>query len=1182
VKKLKPPEASPGLADQSARDRIRKALDATLIVEAAAGTGKTTELVERIIAGITSGRMRLATILALTFTDTAAGELKLRLRTAIEQARQRVDCPEKEKALLVEALGELEEARIGTIHSFCADVLREHPIEAGIDPLFQVAPDDMARPLFNIAFDRWFEKQIANPGEAVRRILRRPARQGWGTGSSAGGFGRSREVGPRKMLRTAAWKLVKERDFDSPWRRFDEFDRTARIDSLLLEMKELGQWAEQGDPKWQLTKSLLAVKLFVTEVTRMEEVTDRDYDAVEGQLFEFLRSWKSKNYVAYFSDDGFPKEELIRRRDELREGIAEFIRDAGAHLAPLLRDEIWPTISEYEHRKERAGYLDFLDLLIRVRNLVQTNESIRASLQQRIERIFVDEFQDTDPLQAEILMLLAADDPKETDWRQVVLVAGKLFIVGDPKQSIFRFRRADVKLYDEVKQRILGCGGDLVELTVSFRSLPEIQTAINSAFALAMNVASPTQARYVPLAPFRPSISTQPTLIALPIPQPYFDYGNRSAITNKQIDISQPVAVAAFIDWLLAKSGWTVTERGQKEPIPVEARHICLLFKRFRGFLSDVTRPYVAALETRRLPHLLIGGSSLHNREETEAIRNALTAIEWPDDELAVFATLKGPFFALSDSQLLAYKSLHSSFHPYRDAAADLPSSIKEVADVLSILRDLHRMRNYRPIAETIARLLSLTRAHAGIATWPNGEQALANLMRLSDMARRAERNGLISFRAFVDWLEDQAESGEVGDAPILEEGVDGIRIMTIHKAKGLEFPIVILPDITAKDTRTPSHWTDQANRLCAMELAGCVPREIPEHADEEIRLEEEEAARLLYVAATRARDLLVVCAIGDKPYDGWLSTLNPVLYPEVDASFQPATRQPPGCPEFGMDNVIARASNCFRPPGSVSPGLHSPRMGAHDVVWWDPALLDLEVQRPGGSRLTSLLTADVEGNRAKVGMLNHTQWQKQRTKVREIGGRPEWTIVTAGGNPSEIARDLAIDNGTPCSRIWSRLPDVTIESVEEVVGRPHGPRFGTLVHTVLSVISLDSSPVIVQAVTSTQGRVFGATPEEVSTATETIVRTLRHPLLRKAAQAELSGNCRREVPVTAKVKEGVVVEGVVDLAYEDSGVWIVVDYKTGFEIESMLGAYRTQVRLYALAISLATGRDARPVLLKV
>ncbi len=1165
------------LVDQPARDAIRNDLDTTLIVEAAAGTGKTTELVERIIAGITSGRMRLASILALTFTDTAAGELKLRLRTAIEKERQKTTHSDQVMLLLLQALGELEEARIGTIHSFCTDVLRERPIEAGIDPLFQVAPDDVARPLFNMAFDRWFEKQINNPGEALRRILRRPVRALRGTTNLSG---RSGEVGPRKILRNAAWKLARERDFDSPWRKFENFDRDARIDSLIAEMKELGSWADRGNPRWQLTNSLLHVKHFVSEVTRMERVTNRDYDAIEGRLFEFLHSWKSKNYVAYFGDDGFPKEELIKRRDGLVTNIADFIRDAGAQLAPLLRDELWPTISEYEHRKERAGYLDFVDLLIRVRDLVRDNESIRDDLQRRITHIFVDEFQDTDPLQVEILMLLATEDLRETDWRQATVTPGKLFIVGDPKQSIFRFRRADIKLYEEVKQRVLTCGGKLVELSVSFRSRPEIQTAINAAFSSVMSGESPTQARYVPMAPFRSEFNTQPALIALPVPQPYTDYGNRSRITDKQINSSQPLAVAAFIYWLLTKSGWTVTERGPgKEQVPLEARHICILFKRFRGFASDVTWPYVSALEDRGLPHLLIGGSAFHTREEIEAIRTALTAIEWPNDELAVFATLRGPFFALNDSQLLSYKSIHSSFNPYREAAADLPASVKEVADALSILRELHRMRNYQPLAATIGRLLSLTRAHAGIATWPTGEQAMANLMRLSEMARRAERNGVISFRAFVDWLEDQADNGEAGDAPILEEGMDGVRIMTIHKAKGLEFPVVILPDLTAKHTRPALRWSSQRDRLCAMELAGCVPVEVPEHADEETTLEREEATRLLYVAATRARDLLAVCAIGDEPYDGWLSTLTPVLYPAVETSFEPITTQPTGCPEFGADNVFERPSNCFRSPGSVSPGLHVPRAGEHQVVWWDPSVLELTVQPASGSRLTSLLTKDVDGTRAREGMQRHEAWQEQRTKVREVSSRPSWSVVTAGGSHS-ISPSLTTDQTTDAGKTWSKLPDLIIESVQDITKRPFGPRFGTLVHAVLSIVPLDADPPAVEATTSVQGRILGANTDEVTAAAKAVLGALAHPRLKAAARA--GKKCRREVPVTAQLGRGVVVEGVVDLAYEENDSWIVVDYKTDVELRGRIEAYQTQVQLYAVAISLATGRNTRPVLLRV
>ena len=163
------------LADQDARERIRGDLDTTLVVEAAAGTGKTTELVGRMVAVLMAGRGRLDGMVAVTFTDTAAGELKLRLRGEIERARQEPGRPAEARQLLTGALPQLEEARIGTIHSFCADLLRERPVEAGVDPLFEVAPDDVARTLLDRAFDRWFEAVLADPGPGVRRILRRRA-----------------------------------------------------------------------------------------------------------------------------------------------------------------------------------------------------------------------------------------------------------------------------------------------------------------------------------------------------------------------------------------------------------------------------------------------------------------------------------------------------------------------------------------------------------------------------------------------------------------------------------------------------------------------------------------------------------------------------------------------------------------------------------------------------------------------------------------------------------------------------------------------------------------------------------------------------------------------------------------------------------------------------------------------
>jgi ATP-dependent helicase/nuclease subunit A len=1179
------------LVDQPARDRIRNDLDTTLVVEAAAGTGKTSELIRRLLSGICSGRLKLASTVAVTFTEFAAGELKLRLRSAIEKARQDPDCSGEATEYLLEALRELEEARVGTIHSFCADLLREHPVEAGIDPLFEVAPDDRAQPLFNLAFDRWFEDQLAAPGEGVRRILRRPPQKEFQGGRSATLARRPRDEGPRRILRSAAWALVRERDFTAPWQRAAEFAREAEIDALITEMKELGDWSDAGNPDQYLTKSLSYLKHYVGELTRTEEVTSRDYDGIEARLFSFLPGWRSKNLVAYFTKDTFPKAELVARRDALKESVTGFLQRAGADLAPRLREELWPVVDAYEQLKERAGYLDFFDLLLRSRNLIREGQDIRAELQQRFTHIFVDEFQDTDPLQAEILMLLAAEDSAEDDWRRVRPVPGKLFIVGDPKQSIYRFRRADVALYQEVKRQIVAVGGAVVELNVSFRMVPEIQDAINAAFAPVMGDESSTQAHYVPLAPYRPGVETQPAIVALPVPKPFSDYGK---VVNWKIDESLPETVGAFVDWLVNQSGWTVTEREHPDVrVPIQARHVCLLFRRFRHYFADVTRPYVRALEDRQVPHLLVGGSSFHSREEVEALRNALTAIEWPDDELAVFATLRGPLFAFTDSELLAYRTRCSALHPFRKVPDDLPEALAEVVDGLSTLRELHRQRNRRSIAETIGNLLATTRAHAGFANWPTGEQALANLMRLTDMARRAEQNGLISFRGFVDWLGDQAENGEAGDAPIMEEGVDGVRMMTVHKAKGLEFPVVLLADITCKDGREPSRWASPATKLCAMTLAGCVPIELQEHAAEEMQIDKEEAARTLYVAATRARDLLVVCAIGDQPFEGWLATLNPVIYPLESNSFNPETDQPPGCPKFGGDNAIARPRKALRPEGSVTPGLHKPQAGKHHVVWWDPALLELDKHSGGGSTLTELLKVDEPGVRSGEGIRAHEEWQKQRATVRQVAGKLEWTVVTAttyaatltDGSKSEkiglaVAETLLDRAGMPTS-----LPEVTVESIEIDFNRPHGKRFGTLVHAVLSVAGLDSSRAEVEEVARVQGRILGATDEEVTAATETVSKALVHPLMRQAAAAASKGRCRREVPVAIKLQEGTIVEGIVDLAFQQEdkdNTWMVVDYKTDFEIKGRLEEYRTQVGLYAFAISRATGQAVRAALLRL
>jgi ATP-dependent helicase/nuclease subunit A len=1146
------------LADQAARDRIRTDLDHTLIVEAAAGTGKTTELVQRVMSLLLSGKTTLARIVAVTFTEKAAGEMKLRLRTEIEKAR--VGATTRERERLVLALEELEEAHIGTIHGFCAELLRQRPVEARVDPLFEAADEDQQGRLFDEAYDRWFQRVLGDPPEGVRRILRHKPR-GWD------------RTGPRELLRRAGLALVQQRDFTASWRR-DPWDREAAIDGIVSKIAALGALASRAEDKedWA-AKSLAEIARVASEIQRREEIRGRDYDGLEEELKELARPkfWGWKGRGKWFAK-GLAREDVLAERQATKTELDRVLLLAGADLAACLREDLRPLVLAYDDLKRRAGKLDFLDLLLLARDLVHDQPAVRRELQERFTHLLVDEFQDTDPLQAEILLLLAADDPDTNDSRTVRPVPGKLFVVGDPKQSIYRFRRADVTLYEATKRRLMEQGAELVHLTTSFRSAPSIQAAVNHAFAPRMQ-GSPdgSQAEYVALQPFRDEPEGRPTVIALPVPRPYTHYGK---IAGYAIDESLPDAVGAFVDWLIHESGWKVTERDRPGAlVPVEARHVCLLTRRFLSAGQDLTRDYVRALEARRIPHVLVGGRSFHTREEVVALRNALAAIEWPDDELSVFATLRGPFFALGDDALLAWRSAKEvggigNLQPLKRVDPALTNDLtRPLADALEILRRLHFGRNRRPIADTVAQLLDDTRAHAGVAIWPTGEQALANLLRVIDQARRFEAVGATSFRAFVQWLEQQAERGNAAEAPVVEEGTDGVRIMTVYKAKGLEFPVVILIDPTCPNTfQEPSRYVDGAKGLWAMPLAGCTPVELAEHRDEVLQHDREEAVRLTYVAATRARELLVVPVVGDETVAGWVDVLHPVLHPK--AGERRKARPAPGCPTFGNDSVLER-------PGGgadqgVQPGLHAPQAGTHSVVWWDPKALGLDKKAEAGLRQQRILAADEKGVTAEEGERAHAGWLSSRTTLLERGATPSLRIRTV----TEVKADTASDDG-----------GVRIEATR-VVGklRPSGPRFGTLVHTVLATIDLEASAREVEDAARTIALGLGAGSEESHAAAEAVIAALEHPIVQSARAPGAS--CRREAPVLIREADGSVLEGVLDLAFrvtdKRGSSWVVVDYKTDAQLEGKQAEYETQVRQYVRAVAAATGEPARGVLLRV
>jgi ATP-dependent helicase/nuclease subunit A len=1217
------------LADAAARDAIANALDQTLVVEAAAGTGKTTELVNRIVRILASGRAEVEGIVAVTFTEKAAGELKLRLREALDVAR--TTAVDAESEALNKALQSLEEAHVSTIHGFCAELLRERPVEGRVDPLFSVLTESQAQRLFDQAFGAWIQAQLQDPPEGVRRALRRSIWQGFGSVA--------REDTPIDRLRRAAWDLAQWRDFGGAWSR-RVFDRDGDVERLVEQLHAFAQLTDgpsyakdtlyldtaaarhlSGEIEMQRSFRLapdesrdFRLKAEATgggkadadphdpRSVRLQAEDRSDYDGWEARFVDLSRD-RNFGKVRHGRGPGYkpgvPRQRVIDAYDALKPLLDQFRMNADADLAAALQQELSGAIARYEDLKARSGALDFLDLLLKARDLVRGNAGVRRGFHARFTHIFVDEFQDTDPLQAEILLLLASGDPEEDDWRNVIPVPGRLFIVGDPKQSIYRFRRADVGIYRDVCERLVKAGATAVTLTTSFRSVPQIQACVNAAFAPVMTGDPVTlQADYVPLSPHRADILGQPAVIALPVPEPY-GVRNLSAV---KIEQSLPDAVGAFIEWVVNESGWKVSGRSTEAgPVrsKVQARDICILFRRFLSFGEDITQPYVRALEARGVRHVLVGGKSFHDREEVETLRAALSAIEWPDDELAVFAALRGALFAVGDEELLEWKQRFGVFHPFRipriedartstlDPRPSILGHLEPIAESLRVLQHLHRRRNYRPVAETIQDLLDSTRAHVGIVLRSAGEQALANVLHVAELAREYEAGGGLSFRGFVDELREAAEHAQAAEAPILEEGSDGVRLMTVHKAKGLEFPVVILADLTCKLARAEAgRWLDPERHVCALKIGGWAPIDLLLHDPEEAARDRAESERLTYVAATRARDILVVPAIGDAPYDGgWLDPLVPAIYPPEGLRRDPGRAA--GVPDFkSKDSVLRRPDGDPASPKTVAPGTfafpgvsakaESPKPKAYSVTWWDPRALSLGAVSSFGLKRDDLIVKDGDMFAVEDRLADYEKWRDERASVIAAGATPSVRVQTATAWAADAA-SLGIDEGIVAQGFDTASIDVLqIPGAEK---RPRGPRFGTLVHAVLATVPLDAADDVIGRIAETQARIIDAPAEEVSAAAVVVSAVLGHELL---ARARASRSVKRETPVSWVQKDGMLVEGVLDLAFEEENETVVVDFKTDHELSAGETRYRAQLLQYVNAVSRATGRAASGVLFRV
>lgn len=774
-------------------------------VEASAGSGKTTHLIRTVMDLLRSGAAELREIVAITFTEKAAGELKLRLRFQLEQGRGE---PALERAIL-----QLEEARFSTIHGFCQELLQQSPVEAQVDPVFTVLGETEGRALFREVYHDWFQEALQSPGPGLRRLLRRRFQA----------FDHSRRrAGLRRQVELFAWNLCQHRDQDTSWRLPDE-DWQAQVPDLWRRLEESPE-----DPR----ANNEVRKLHAAVRSLWEAAREEDADGREGLLRrceEELRRLKPPPKRA---------SELHLHLWECRTRLQQWVRLADADLLVRLCRELAPVLERFAARKQALGRLDFLDLLLRAEQLVARHGAGRRP----IRYLFVDEYQDTDPLQARLVGHFRA-------------AGTQVYVVGDPKQAIYRFRRGDLAVYQQERP------ASPVMLENNYRTVAPLVEYFNACFgAVFQEDKHSLQCGFAPMIAQREPLAGQPNLVVLPLSEPSDDPGRR--LTVEQIRSRLIPQVCELIRFLLNGANFRVSEG--KETRPLRSQDICLLFKH----LSNNAPDYLRGLESYGIPHINLSGGGFHDRDEVVALRTVLEAIEWPQDNLSVFAALRGPCFGLVEDELHPYFVQHGNFNPLLATDEENP-----VNQALLLLADLHRQRNGRSVQQTFEDLCLRTQVAVTLSHWPQGTQNVQSVQRLSQLAATWESQGAVSFRSFVEYLLQLAQEGGERESFSPEDTEQGVRLLTAHGAKGLEFPVVILADPGTSSVQTVHSASD--GNLYACKLQDIAPLEFWDLEPRETDIQRAESVRLAYVAATRARDLLVVPQLTDQhSARSWLAPL--------------------------------------------------------------------------------------------------------------------------------------------------------------------------------------------------------------------------------------------------------------------------------------------------------------------
>ncbi|MFT5222459.1 MAG: ATP-dependent helicase/nuclease subunit A, partial [Glaciecola sp.] len=762
------------LPDQAARDVITgvepDGLRRTLFVEAGAGSGKTKSLVDRIVALVVSGDVALANIAAITFTEKAAAELRDRIREELSSCLRLADSPAMADRYRT-ALDQVDVAAISTLHGFAQRILTEHPLEAGLPPNIEVLDEVGSELAFE---DRWrdFERELLDNEDLAGTMLL----------AFAAGV-------TLKDLRELAL------EFDRNW---DLAADPARL-----------PWSVDGPLELDVLGPLAAARAVVHAARECPDPADSLAVAIDKDVGPFLAAlqaadgpaavlqvlvgaptfkWGRKGKGANWNDKTAVAALGYALGDATVEARSGVLEELVHRLAVATRDFIVALGQE----RRRAGRLEFHDLLVLARDVLRGPDGpvVRRALRGRYQRLLLDEFQDTDPIQIEIAVLLASDDPTPgADWGAVEADQGALFFVGDPKQSIYRFRRADIRLFLEARETF---GQPTTRLTTNFRTSAPILSWVNTVFAAIMQETAGSQPAYVPLdsAPGRGTAAIGPPVAVLC--QEPMDAG-AGADQMREAEAAQVVDAIAT----------AVTERWQVSQKATGGEHWrdCRLGDITVLLPSRTSLPALErALEVKDVPYRAETSSLVYATSEVRDLLLAVRAIADVTDHLALVATLRSPIFGCGDDDLFRFRHEHGGiFTVARTQPATVPED-DPVARALASLRALHLEAAWLAPSVLLDRLCRERRLFAlGYATG-RPRDLWRRLRFVIDHARAWEEAEAGTLREYVEWARFQAsDSARVAESILPETDDDAVRIMTIHGSKGLEFPITIVSGASSR-----------------------------------------------------------------------------------------------------------------------------------------------------------------------------------------------------------------------------------------------------------------------------------------------------------------------------------------------------------------------------------------------